>query len=100
MGDKVKTSIMVDRELWEEFKSRVGSERGLRALSRAVEEAIEDEVSGLLIIRALERLLGGGRVPLAVMPVGPRVPTDAGKAVRELRGSRLRRSRTWTRALL
>lgn len=80
---------MVDSELWEEFKSRVGSERGLRALSRAIEEALEEEVSDVLVVKALEKLLGEGEVPLDVTPVKPRVATNAGEAVRELRGARL-----------
>ncbi len=90
MRDKIKTSIMIDRELWEEFKSKVGSERGLRGLSRAVEEAIEDEVGDILIIRALEKLLEREKeIPLVISPVKPKVATDAGKAIREMRGSRL-----------
>jgi len=31
MGDKVKTSLLINRELWEEFKLKVGSRVGLRA---------------------------------------------------------------------
>ncbi len=90
MGDeKVKTSILVDRELWERFKSRVAGERGLKKLSKAIEEAIEEELSDHLVIEALEELLGPEELPLAVTPVKPRVKTDAGKAVRELRESRL-----------
>ena len=88
MGDKVKTSIMVDRRLWEEFKSRVSGERGLKMLSRAVEEAIEEEVSELLVADALSKLLEGEELPLTVAPVKPKVPTDSGKAVRELREGR------------
>ncbi|RLE64309.1 MAG: hypothetical protein DRJ49_05740 [Thermoprotei archaeon] len=57
MRDKIKTGIMVDRELGEEFKSKVGNKRGLRYLSRAVKEAIENEISDIPIIRALEKLL-------------------------------------------
>ena len=89
MEDKIKTSIMIDRRLWEAFKSKVGSERGLRALSRAVEEAIEDEISDILIIKALEKLLGREReVPLVISPVKSKVVTDAGKVIKEMRGSR------------
>ena len=86
MSDKIKTSIMISRELWEKFKSKVGSERGLKALSQAIEEAVEEEVCEGLIIRALEEMLGDSKeIPLAVSPVKPRATTDAGKAVRELR---------------
>ena len=89
MRDKIKTSIVVDRQLWEEFKSKVGSERGLKALSRVVEEVIEEEVCERLIIKALEEIMEfKGELPLMISPVKPRVKTDAGKIVRELRESR------------
>ena len=68
---------------------KVGSERGLNMLSRVVEEAIEEEVSELLVVRALEEMLGSGReVPLTIVPVKLRVTTDAGRVVREMRDSR------------
>jgi len=38
VSGKVKTSIVVDRDLWEKFKAKVGVERGLRKLSEAVED--------------------------------------------------------------
>lgn len=91
MCGRIKTSIMVDRELWEEFKSRVVAEKGLRGLSRALEEAVEEEVSDILVARALENMLKSLSLkpPRIVSPVKPRVTTDAGKTVRELRGSRI-----------
>ncbi len=88
MNDKIKTTIVIDRRLWEEFKSRIGAEGRLRSLSQAVEEALEDEISDLLAIKMLERMLGGGEPPLIVEPVKPRVTTDAGKIVRKMRESR------------
>ncbi|MEM1611335.1 MAG: hypothetical protein QXQ57_06790 [Sulfolobales archaeon] len=91
MKDKVKTSIVVDRDLWERFKSRVAVERGLRTLSRAVEEAIEEELYEQTVIRALEELLQEemkAYKSIQVTPVKPRVTTDAGYVVRELRDSR------------
>ena len=90
MGDKIKTSIMIDRELWEEFKSKIGSEKGLRMLSKAVEEAIEDEIAERLIIKVLEEMLKeyGEEVPLTISPVKPKVITNAGKIVKEMRESR------------
>ncbi|MCC6023518.1 MAG: hypothetical protein LM600_02325 [Thaumarchaeota archaeon] len=39
MSEKVKTSLFINRALWEESKLRVGSRVGLRALSRAVARA-------------------------------------------------------------
>ncbi len=87
--EKIKTSITIDRKLWEELKLKVGSRGGLKALSRAVEEAIEEEVADLLIIEALEREVKSEELPLTISPVKPRVATDAGKSVRELRELRI-----------
>jgi metal-responsive CopG/Arc/MetJ family transcriptional regulator len=88
MRDKVKTSIIIDRKLWEEFKSRIASEKGLKSLSRAIEEAIEEEISDILIIEAFKDQLRKGETPLIITPVKPRIATNAGKIVRELRDSR------------
>jgi len=88
MVDKVKTSIVVDRRLWEEFKLKVGGEKGLRMLSKAVEEAVEEEVSELLVIKALNKMLENEEISLTVVPVKPKVRTDAGKTVREMRETR------------
>ena len=87
--EKIKTSVTIDRKLWEELKLKVGSRGGLKALSRAVEEAIEEEVADLLIIEALEREVKIEELPLTISPVKPRVATDAGKSVRELRELRI-----------
>ena len=89
MGKKVKTSIVVDRELWERFRERVGRERGLRALSQAVEEALEDTACEDLVINSLKEILDFEEQPLTVTLVRPKVATDAGEAVRELRESRI-----------
>jgi len=84
MGDKVKTSLLINRELWEEFKLKVGSRVGLRALSRAVEELLEEGVAERVVAEELSKMLEVP-APLEVKPVKPKVPTDAGRAVRELR---------------
>ncbi|MCC6003545.1 MAG: hypothetical protein LM590_04320 [Thermofilum sp.] len=42
MSEKVKTSLLINRALWEEFKLKVGGRVGLRALSRAVEETVSE----------------------------------------------------------
>jgi len=80
----VKTSLLINRELWEEFKLKVGSRVGLRALSRAVEELLEEGVAERVVAEELSKML---KVPalLEVKPVKPRIPTDAGRAVKELR---------------
>ena len=85
MSDRVKTSLLINRELWEEFKLRVGARAGLRALSRAVEGLLEEGVAERVVVEELSRMLSGP-APLEVKPVKPRVPTDAGRAVRKLRG--------------
>ena len=89
MKDKIKTSIVIDRELWHELKSKVGEKGGLRALSQAVEEAIKDELSESLIIKALESILKAeAEIPLVISPIKPKVTTNAGEVVREMRNSR------------
>jgi len=57
-------------------------------LSKAVEEAIGEEVSELLVAEVLSRMLGGMELPLTVVSVKPKAPADAGKAVKELREGR------------
>jgi hypothetical protein len=85
MSEKVKTSLFIKRALWEEFKLKIGSRVGVRALSRAVEELIEDEVAELVVAEELSKMVAASRL-IEVKPVKPKVPTDAGKAIRELRG--------------
>lgn len=87
MSEKVKTSIMVNREIWEEFRSRIAMRKGLKRLSQAIEEALEEEVSDILVAGTLEEMLKplGNKIPKTVKPVKPKVPTDAGEAVRRLR---------------
>jgi len=84
MGDRVKTSLLVNRELWEEFKLRVSTWVKLRALSRAVEELLEEGVAERVVAEELSKMLKVP-APLEVKPVKPRVPTDARREVRELR---------------
>ncbi len=89
MEGKVKTSIVINRELWEELKSKVGSEKGLKMLSKVVEEAIEDELCELIIMKALSKMLKPEKkIPLTIVAIKPKVPTNAGKVIREMRESR------------
>ncbi|MCC6043039.1 MAG: hypothetical protein LM598_05375 [Candidatus Verstraetearchaeota archaeon] len=88
MTKKIKTSIVIDGDLWERFKTKIVGEKGLKGLSKAVEEAIEEELCEDLIVEALERLLGFEKPPLVITPVKPEAQTDAGRVVRELRDSR------------
>ena len=80
----MKTGLLINRELWEEFKLKVGSRVGLRALSRAVEELLEEGVAERVVAEELSKMLEVP-APLEVKPVKPRVPTDARREVRELR---------------
>ncbi|BBE42136.1 hypothetical protein NAS2_0747 [Conexivisphaera calida] len=86
----MKISAVVDRELWEEFRSRVAEERGLRGVSRAVEEAVEEGMCDVLVARALEEILRkeGAEPPMRISPVRPRTATDAGGSISEMRGER------------
>jgi hypothetical protein len=88
MTKKIKTSIVIDKDLWDRFKTKIVGEKGLKGLSKAVEEAIEEKLCEDLIVEALEGLLGSEKTPLTITPVEPATKTDAGKVVRELRDSR------------
>jgi hypothetical protein len=87
VADGVKTAIVIDRELWSRFKARL-LEEGVEGVSRAIEEFTEEELSEDYVAEAIRRLLGDVESPLEVKPVKPLVETDAGRAVRELRGER------------
>ena len=88
MGGKIKTSIMIDKDLWDKFRVKVSMEKGLRKLSEAVEDIIKEELSDILIAEALEARLPNKKLPTVIKPVKPRVRTDAGAVLRELRESR------------
>jgi len=83
---RVKTSLLIEEALWRLFKARVVRERGVRELSRAVEEAIKEELCDLEIAEGLAKLVGREPTPIEVEPVKPLVKTSAGRAVREMRG--------------
>jgi hypothetical protein len=88
MVRKKKISIIIDRDLWERFKTKVENEKDLKELSKAVEETIEKKLCEDLIVETIEGLLGSEKPPLVITPVKPKIQTDAGKTVRELRDSR------------
>lgn len=85
---KIKTSIVIDGKLWKRFKLKTSVERGLKGVSRAVEEALEEELSELIIAKALENMAPTKPRILGVIPVKPKMKTAAGEVVRELRESR------------
>lgn len=88
MSSKIKTSIVIDKNLWEKFKLKVSAEKGLKHLSKAVEEAIEEDLCESIIINALEEMLPDVRYSIEVRLVKPRIETKAEKAIREMRDSR------------
>ena len=90
MVRKKKISIVIDRDLWERFKTKVENEKGLEELSKAVEEVIEEKICEDLIIEALEEFLSSEKPPLVITPVKPEIQTDTGKSVRELRDLRFK----------
>jgi len=83
--DKVEATIVIDRRVWEEFKARVAAEQGFKDLSEAVEEALKEELCDIVVVEMLGKYLENEEMPPAVTPVKPRVPTDAGRIVREIR---------------
>ena len=88
MVRKKKISIIIDRDLWERFKTKIIGKKNLKELNKAVEEAIKEKLCEDLIVETIEELLGSEKPPLVMTPVKPKIQTDAGKTVRELRDSR------------
>lgn len=86
MINRVKTTIVIDRELWNRFKARL-LEEGVEEVSRAIEEVIREELSEDYIADAIRELLGT-TPPIEVKPIKPLVETSAGRVVRELRNER------------
>ena len=85
MGEKVKTTIVVDRDLWSKFKVRL-LEEGVDEVSGVIEELIKEELM-LGIDSALVRLIENELIQV-VEPVKPSTKTSAEEVVRELRESR------------
>lgn len=85
MKGKIKTSIMIDKDIWETFKVKASSKKGLRGISKAVEEALEEELSEKAVIEALENMYTRKPTDLQVKPIKPKIATSAGKVISELR---------------
>ena len=85
MRGKIKTSIMIDEDIWETFKAKASSRKGLRGISRAVEEALEEELSEKVVAEALENMCPRRLFDLEVKPIKPKIATSAGKVISELR---------------
>lgn len=82
---KIKTSIMIDADVWGEFKILASSKRGLKGVSEAVEEALEEELSERSVAEALAKMAGKKVRDLQVKPVKPKTVTSAGKTISEMR---------------
>ena len=85
MGEKIKTTIVVDRDLWNKFKAWL-LEKSVDEVSNVIEKLIKEELM-LGIDSALIKLIENGLVQV-VEPVKPLVRTSAEEVVRELRESR------------
>ncbi len=88
MGGKIRTSVVLDRELWKRFKEKVVSEQGLKQLSKAVEEAVEEELTEFIVLKEIEKSLTDIEVPPSITSIKPRVKTGAEEVVREMRSLR------------
>ena len=87
LTSKIKTSILIDKDLWKKFKLKANVEEGLKGVSKAVEEALKEELSDLAVAKALENMISATVRTIEVSPIQPKVKTSAGKVVRELRDS-------------
>uniref|UniRef100_A0A7C4BBV2 CopG family transcriptional regulator n=1 Tax=Ignisphaera aggregans TaxID=334771 RepID=A0A7C4BBV2_9CREN len=85
MGGKVKTTIVIDRDLWSKFKAKL-LEEGVDEVSGVIEELIKEELM-LGIDSALSRLIESELIQV-IEPVKPLARTSAEEVVRELRESR------------
>ncbi len=87
MAGKIKTSIMIDADVWEEFKILVSSKRGIKGISEAVEEALEEELSEKTVAEALVKMSCKKIRDLQVKPVKPKTATSSGKTISEMRAN-------------
>jgi ferredoxin-fold anticodon binding domain-containing protein len=86
MGGKIKTTIVVDKDLWSKFKAKLLDE-GVDEVSSVIEEMIREELVVDKVVDSLNELIGGELIQV-VEPVKPLAETAAEKVVRELRESR------------
>jgi hypothetical protein len=87
VSGKVKTTIVIDKELWIKFKARI-LEEGVGKVSRVIEKIIREEMLEDYIIASIQELMSR-EPPLEVKPIKPIVETEAGKVVREMRDMRI-----------
>ena len=85
MTGKIKTSVMIDADVWEEFKSFASSKKGLKGISEAVEEALEEELAEKTVAGALTKMQSAKTRDLQVKPIKPKIVTSAAKVISEMR---------------
>jgi ferredoxin-fold anticodon binding domain-containing protein len=85
MAGKIKTTIVIDKDLWNKFKAKL-LEESVDKVSSVIEEMIREEVVDK-VVDNLNELIGGELIQV-VEPVKPLAETAAEKVVRELRESR------------
>lgn len=85
MGRKIKTTIVIDKDLWSRFKAKL-LEEGVDEVSSVIEEMIREELVDK-VVDSLNELIGGELIQV-VEPVKPLAESAAEKVVRELRESR------------
>ncbi len=88
MNERIKTSIIINKKLWDRFRHKISVEKNLKSLSKSVEEALEEELNELIIAEALEKMISAKPTTLETVPVKLKVKGKAEEVVRELRGSR------------
>ncbi|ADM27400.1 conserved hypothetical protein [Ignisphaera aggregans DSM 17230] len=87
--DKIETTIVIDRRVWEEFKARIATEYGFKDIGKAVEEALKEELCDLIVVEMFSKYLENEKISLTITPIEPQVPTDASRIVREFRDEQI-----------
>ncbi|MCE4621019.1 MAG: ribbon-helix-helix domain-containing protein [Desulfurococcales archaeon] len=83
---KTKTSIYIDKELWEKFK-RLAAMRGVE-VSRLLEEMISEQLLDEYLSQALLELAGSNDYEIDFEPVKPRSGYNVSELVRRMRDER------------
>ena len=83
---KTKTSIYIDKELWEKFK-RLAAMRGVE-VSRLLEEMISEQLLDEYLSQALLELAGSNDYEIDFKPVKPRSGYNVSELVRCMRDER------------
>ncbi len=89
---KVKTSIYIDRELWEKFK-KLAMKRGVK-VSKLLEELIRRELLDELFDELIDKMNIAGELEIDFEPIEPRggMVSDLMRVMRDERDNNLSRS--------